>query len=80
MINNQSVHINGDGKIRLDFCHIDNAVQAKITTATEIKEEASSQDYNVAVGERTKLNQLYALLRQNLVLHYLICSSKIGLL
>ena len=60
MINNQPVYINGDGETSRDFCYIDNAVQANILAATEIKEEASGQVYNVAVGELKTLNQLYA--------------------
>jgi UDP-N-acetylglucosamine 4-epimerase len=66
MINNQPVYINGDGETSRDFCYIDNAVQANILAATEIKEEASGQVYNVAVGERTTLNQLYFHLRDSL--------------
>ncbi len=70
MIKNQPVYINGDGETSRDFCYIDNAVQANILAATACKEGASNQVYNVAVGERTTLNQLYEQLRQNLVLHY----------
>lgn len=67
MIKNEPVFINGDGETSRDFCYIDNAVQANILAATTENPEALNQVYNVAVGERTSLNQLYEHLRINLV-------------
>ena len=67
MINNQPVYINGDGETSRDFCYIDNAVQANLLAATVSSQEAVNQVYNVAVGDRTSLNQLYFYLRDNLV-------------
>jgi UDP-N-acetylglucosamine 4-epimerase len=66
MIKNEPVYINGDGETSRDFCYIDNAVQANLLAATATNEEAANQAYNVAVGDRTSLNQLYYLLRDNL--------------
>lgn len=67
MIRNEPVHIHGDGKTSRDFCFIDNAVQANLLAATTNAPEALNQVYNVAVGERTSLNELYGMLRAGLV-------------
>lgn len=58
MINGEDVFINGDGETSRDFCFIDNTVQANILAATA-SDEAKNQVYNVAVGDRTTLNELY---------------------
>jgi UDP-N-acetylglucosamine 4-epimerase len=63
IINNKEVFINGDGKTSRDFCFIDNAVQANILAATTSNQFAMNNIYNVAVGDRTSLNQLYEILR-----------------
>lgn len=65
MINSQPVYINGDGETSRDFCYIDNAVQANILAALAPEEDAN-QVYNVAVGDRTTLNQLFELIRSGL--------------
>jgi UDP-N-acetylglucosamine 4-epimerase len=59
MIRKHEVEINGDGETSRDFCYIANAVQANIMAATTGNPSALNQVYNVAVGERTTLNQLY---------------------
>lgn len=56
----------GDGETSRDFCFVDNAVQANILAATTTNEQALNQAYNVAVGDRTTLNQVYGLLRDAL--------------
>jgi UDP-N-acetylglucosamine 4-epimerase len=66
MIKNEPVYINGDGETSRDFCYVDNAVQANLLAATANNEDAANQVYNVAVGDRTSLNQLYFYLRDNL--------------
>jgi len=66
MVKNKPVYINGDGETSRDFCYIDNAIQANLLAATANNQEATNQVYNVAVGERTSLNQLYFYLRDNL--------------
>jgi UDP-N-acetylglucosamine 4-epimerase len=65
MIKGEPVYINGDGETSRDFCYIDNAIQANLLAATA-KESAANQVYNVAVGDRTTLNQLYNYLRYQL--------------
>lgn len=65
MISNQKVSINGDGKTSRDFCYIKNAVQANILAATA-NDESKNQVFNVAVGDRTELNHLFACIRDTL--------------
>ncbi|WP_029773219.1 NAD-dependent epimerase/dehydratase family protein [Pseudoalteromonas sp. TB51] len=58
MIKGEDVFINGDGETSRDFCFIENTVQMNILAATA-SEEAKDEVYNVAVGDRTTLNDLY---------------------
>jgi UDP-N-acetylglucosamine/UDP-N-acetylgalactosamine 4-epimerase len=67
MIRNEPAVINGDGETSRDFCFVENVVQANLLAATTVTPEAINQVYNVAVGERTTLNQLFLLLRENLL-------------
>lgn len=59
MIAGDDVFINGDGETSRDFCFIENTVQANILAATTENDEAKNQVYNVAVGDRTTLNDLF---------------------
>ena len=63
MIAGDDVFINGDGETSRDFCFIENTVQANILAATTQSEEAKNQVYNVAVGERTTLNDLFNVIK-----------------
>jgi len=65
MVRGESIYINGDGETSRDFCYIDNAIQANLLAAIA-PEQARGQVYNVAVGARTSLNQLFAALRSTL--------------
>lgn len=79
----ETVCINGDGETSRDFCYVANAVQANLLAATASPppgegwggateaggENPLNQIYNVAVGERTTLNELFTLLRENLASH-----------
>lgn len=64
MIGNRPVTINGDGETSRDFCFIDNVVQANLLAATATAPAAVNLVYNVAVSERTSLNQLYTMMQQ----------------
>ena len=57
------IQINGDGETTRDFCHIDNVVLANLLAATTEKAEAVNKIYNIACGERSSLNQLFATMR-----------------
>ena len=84
MIKGEPIHINGDGETSRDFCFVNNAVQANLLAATvsdlpPLPSEDSrgegatspiNQVYNVAVGERTTLNALYAQLKTKLLPRY----------
>ncbi len=61
LIRNQPLKINGDGETSRDFCYIDNVVQANMLAALADK-EAVNQVYNIALNERTSLNQLHAMM------------------
>ncbi len=63
MMAGEAVWINGDGETSRDFCHIANAVQANLLAATATSDEATNQVYNVAVGDRTTLNDLFETIR-----------------
>ncbi|RYH64480.1 MAG: Vi polysaccharide biosynthesis UDP-N-acetylglucosaminuronic acid C-4 epimerase TviC [Alcaligenaceae bacterium] len=69
LLKDEPVYINGDGETSRDFCYIANAVQANLLAANTENVEARNQVYNVAVGERTTLNELYDYLRLNLLPH-----------
>lgn len=70
MLTGEPVYINGDGENSRDFCYISNVVQANLLAATTQNKEAINQVFNIAVGERTTLNDLYAQIKQNLVSTY----------
>ncbi len=67
MIKGEPIYINGDGETSRDFCYISNVVQANLLAASSPNKEALNHIYNIAVGERTTLNELYAHLKQNLI-------------
>ncbi len=59
MIRGDDIFINGDGETSRDFTHIDNVVQANILAATASPLDEKQGAYNVAVGGRVTLNQLF---------------------
>jgi len=63
MMAGEPVWINGDGETSRDFCYIANTVQANLLAATATSVEATNQVYNVAVGDRTTLNDLFEAIR-----------------
>lgn len=65
MIENQDLFINGDGETSRDFCFVENAVQANILAATA-DDAGKNHVYNVALGDRTTLNELFSSLAQAL--------------
>lgn len=69
MIQGDEIFINGDGETSRDFCFVDNAVQANLLAACAANDDALNQVYNVAVGGRTTLNELFGELRDALAAH-----------
>ena len=54
--------INGDGETSRDFCYIDNVLQANLLAATSDRVESGHAVYNVALGARTTLNELFGMI------------------
>ncbi len=67
MIRNEAIHVNGDGSTSRDFCYVANVVQANILAATCAEETARNQIYNIALGDRTSLNELQQLIYDTLL-------------
>jgi UDP-N-acetylglucosamine 4-epimerase len=61
LVGNQPLRINGDGETSRDFCFIDNVVQANLLAALA-DADAANEVYNVALNERTSLNQLHGMM------------------
>lgn len=75
MINDEPLFINGDGETSRDFCFIENVVQMNILAA-QSDVSARDQVYNVAVGDRTTLNQLFDALKNTLKNNNVIYEKK----
>jgi UDP-N-acetylglucosamine/UDP-N-acetylgalactosamine 4-epimerase len=72
MIENHDITINGDGKTSRDFCFVANAVEANIRAALA-PVDSQGEVYNVAIGHRTTLLELFGMLKEELALlqiHY----------
>jgi UDP-N-acetylglucosamine 4-epimerase len=70
MIRNERVEIYGDGETSRDFCYVDNTVQINILAAIAQSDAALNQVYNVAVGGRTSLRDLFQLQRSLLAMRF----------
>ncbi len=68
MMTGDTLFINGDGETSRDFCYVENAVQANLLAAVA-KSKGQGGVYNVAVGGRTTLNQLFTYLVEVLSSH-----------
>jgi UDP-N-acetylglucosamine 4-epimerase len=66
MLRGDEVRINGSGETSRDFCFVRNVVQANLLAATTDREEALNQAYNIAVGRRSTLVELFEALRSRL--------------
>ncbi len=62
MLEGRECTINGDGETSRDFCYIRNVVQANLRAALTTDADAIGRVYNVAVGQRTTLNELHGAL------------------
>lgn len=78
LLQGDEVFVNGDGETSRDFCYIDNAVQANLLAATTTNSAAMNQVYNVALGDRTSLNDLYKLITASLAQHCQLPASKLS--
>ena len=64
LIGNKPLFINGDGETSRDFCFIDNVVQANLLAALALAQEpgTANEVYNIALNDRTSLNQLHGMM------------------
>ena len=60
VLNNEPPTINGDGEHSRDFTYVANAVQANELALFTESINAINQVYNIACGEQTSLNELFA--------------------
>jgi UDP-N-acetylglucosamine/UDP-N-acetylgalactosamine 4-epimerase len=70
MIAGDQVSINGTGETSRDFCFVENVVQMNLLAATGEHPDALNRAFNVALNDRTSLNQLFELLRERLAPDY----------
>jgi UDP-N-acetylglucosamine 4-epimerase len=64
LLRGDEVIVYGDGETSRDFCYVANVVQANVLAATVTRPDALGTVYNVALGDRTTLNELFALIRE----------------
>lgn len=64
VMKNQPPKMNGDGGQTRDFTFVENCVQANIKAALVKDAAAVNQVYNIAVGDRTSLNDLFNILKE----------------
>jgi len=69
LLTSRDVYINGDGKTSRDFTYIDNVIQMNLLAGTTENQKAFGEAFNVAVGGRNTLNELYALINKELRAH-----------
>jgi UDP-N-acetylglucosamine 4-epimerase len=64
IMDSSPAYMNGDGGQTRDFTYVENAVQANIRALFSENEEATGKVYNVAVGERVSVLEMYDILRE----------------
>lgn len=67
ILKGDTVYVNGDGDTSRDFCYVENVIQINLLAALTENPDAVNQVYNVAVGGRTSLNQLYGAIQDKLL-------------
>lgn len=66
MIKGEEIFINGDGETSRDFSFIANTVQMNLLAATTENTQALNRVFNVALGDRTSLRELFYAIRDAL--------------
>ena len=69
LLASEDVFINGDGETSRDFTYINNVIQMNLLAGTTTNPDAIGEAFNVAVGGRNTLNELYALINKELKTH-----------
>lgn len=65
LLDGNKVTIHGDGEQSRDFTYVENVIEANLKSCVASK-EACGQAYNIAVGERFTVNQMYDLMCKEL--------------
>ncbi len=63
ILRNQSPDIHGDGEQSRDFTFVENAVEANIRSLFCPISKCNGEVFNIAVGERTTVNELFRIIR-----------------
>jgi UDP-N-acetylglucosamine 4-epimerase len=66
LLRGETVWLNGDGETSRDFCYIANVIQANILAGTVSGLPSPHEVFNVAVGHRTTLMELYGAIVRSL--------------
>lgn len=66
LIAHEPLLINGDGNFSRDFTYVDNVIEMNVRAMLTSNREALNTVYNVACGARTTLNDLIAILKEEL--------------
>ncbi|HRH66417.1 MAG TPA: SDR family oxidoreductase [Bacteroidia bacterium] len=64
VLDHKSPFIDGDGEQTRDFTFVENAVQANVCAMLTDNNNALNQVYNVAVGEKASVNELFSKIAQ----------------
>ena len=64
MLSGEQPVIDGDGEQSRDFTYVENAVQANVKALTASLPEARHEVFNIAVGQRFTVNDLYSKLAE----------------
>jgi len=63
LLRREPVQIHGTGETSRDFCFVENIVQSNLLAATTQNPDAVNQIYNVGLGQKTTLKELFDLLQ-----------------
>jgi UDP-N-acetylglucosamine/UDP-N-acetylgalactosamine 4-epimerase len=63
VLTNEDPYINGDGEQSRDFTFVENAVEANIKALFAPVHSCNGSVFNIAVGERTTINDLFFIIR-----------------
>jgi UDP-N-acetylglucosamine 4-epimerase len=66
LLRGERCRIFGDGETTRDFCFVANVVQANLLAALVKDKTATCQSYNIACGRSISLNDLFAMMRDEL--------------
>ena len=75
LVDGEPVWINGDGQTSRDFCYIANTVQANLLAGLAASLPLPHSVYNVAVGQRATLLELFDLIKKELVANGVKCAG-----